>query len=123
MKYLTTIGTAIIESRLALAPMAGVTDLAFRAVCREHGAGLTYTEMVSAKALCFEDKKTKQLLLLGEREHPAAAQIFGSDRSVWKKGRGLRLRVPAQISLTSTWAAPCRKSSAAGRRGADAGSG
>jgi len=59
--------------------MAGVTDFAFRAVCRELGAGLTYTEMVSAKALVYQDKKTRGLLKLGDDEHPAGAQIFGSD--------------------------------------------
>ena len=73
------IGTVKVASRLALAPMAGVTDLAFRTICREQGAGLTCTEMVSAKALCFQDKKSVPLLKLGEGEHPAAAQIFGSD--------------------------------------------
>jgi nifR3 family TIM-barrel protein len=73
------IGTVEIESRLALAPMAGVCDLAFRTVCRRFGAGLTYTEMVSAKALVYQDGKTRSLLRLGEDEHPAAAQIFGSD--------------------------------------------
>lgn len=73
------IGTLQIDSKLALAPMAGVCDLAFRAVCRMFGAGLTYTEMVSAKALVYQDGKTRSLLRLGEDEHPAAAQIFGSD--------------------------------------------
>jgi len=73
------IGDIVIDSRLALAPMAGVTDLAFRTICREFGAGLTYTEMVSAKALVYQDRKTRSLLQLGENEHPAGAQIFGSD--------------------------------------------
>lgn len=73
------IGRLTISSKLALAPMAGVCDLAFRTVCRELGAGLTYTEMVSAKALVYQDSKTRSLLRLGENEHPAAAQIFGSD--------------------------------------------
>ena len=73
------IGGVKIDSRLALGPMAGVTDLAFRTICREQGAGLTVTEMVSAKALCYQDKKSIPLLQLGEGEHPAAAQIFGSD--------------------------------------------
>ena len=73
------IGGITIDSRLALGPMAGVTDLAFRTICREQGAGLTVTAMVSAKALCFQDKKSIPLLALGEGEHPAAAQIFGSD--------------------------------------------
>lgn len=73
------IGNVEINSKLALAPMAGVCDLAFRSVCRTLGAGLTYTEMVSAKALVYQDSKTRGLLRLGEGEHPAAAQIFGSD--------------------------------------------
>jgi len=73
------IGGIKTDSKLALAPMAGVTDLAFRTICRELGAGLTYTEMVSAKALVYQDRKTRGLLLLGESEHPVGAQIFGSD--------------------------------------------
>ena len=75
------IGNIEVNSKLALAPMAGVTDLAFRTICRELGAGLTYTEMVSAKALVYQDRKTRSLLQLGENEHPVGAQIFGSDVS------------------------------------------
>ena len=73
------IGNITISSKLALAPMAGVTDLAFRTICRELGAELTYTEMVSAKALVYQDRKTRSLLQIGESEHPVGAQIFGSD--------------------------------------------
>ena len=73
------IGAVTIPNRLILAPMAGVTDLAFRQICRAHGAGLTVTEMVSAKALDYGDRKTPRLLRLGEGEHPAAVQLFGSD--------------------------------------------
>jgi len=76
---MTKIGDIVINSKLALAPMAGVTDLAFRTICRELGAGLTYTEMVSAKALVYQDRKTRELLVTGEHEHPVGAQIFGSD--------------------------------------------
>ena len=76
---MTKIGNITIDSKLALAPMAGVTDLAFRTICRELGAGLTYTEMVSAKALVYQDRKTLTLLQLGENEHPSAVQIFGSE--------------------------------------------
>lgn len=76
---MTTIGNLKLPNRLILAPMAGVTDLAFREICRDHGAGLTVTEMVSAKALEFGDKKTPSLMALGPEEHPAAVQIFGSD--------------------------------------------
>lgn len=83
------IGRIHVDSRLVLAPMAGVTDLAFRQICRELGAGLTVTEMVSAKALCYQDKKTVPLLQLGEGEHPAAAQIFGSDPVCMQEGAAI----------------------------------
>ncbi len=73
------IGGVEVKSKLVLAPMAGVTDLAFREVCRSLGAGLTYTEMVSSKALVYQDKKTRLIMELGETEHPAAVQLFGSD--------------------------------------------
>lgn len=78
-----------VPGRLILAPMAGVTDRAFRQICREHGAALTVTEMVSAKALHFRDKKTPRLLALGPDEHPAAAQIFGSDPETMAEGARL----------------------------------
>ena len=73
------IGTVQISSRLALAPMAGTTDAAFRQICAEQGAGYTVTELISSKALCFGDKKTLTLLRQFPGEHPAAVQIFGSD--------------------------------------------
>ena len=88
-----SIGSVQIEAPLALAPMAGVTDLAFRTVCREQGAALTCTEMVSAKALCYQDKKSVPLLALGEGEHPAAAQIFGSDPVCMEEGAAIALEV------------------------------
>lgn len=80
------IGSVTLAGRLALAPMAGVTDLAFRQICREHGAALTVTEMVSTKALCYQDKKTPRLLALGEDEHPAAAQVFGHEPETMAEG-------------------------------------
>ena len=73
------IGTVEIHSKLALAPMAGVTDAAFRQICAELGAGYTITELISSKALCYHDKKTFSLLTQFPGEHPAAVQIFGSD--------------------------------------------
>ena len=85
------IGNVTINGKLALAPMAGVTDLAFRRICREHGAALTVTEMVSAKALCYKDKKTPRLLELGEGEHPAAAQVFGHEPDTMAEGARLAL--------------------------------
>lgn len=75
------IGNVTIHSKLALAPMAGVTDAAYRQICSELGAGLTYTELVSAKALCYQDRKSRQLLRPFPGETPFAAQIFGSDIS------------------------------------------
>ena len=86
---MVSIGGIPIETPLALGPMAGVTDLAFRTICREQGAGLTCTEMVSAKALCYQDKKSIPLLKLGEGEHPAAAQIFGSDPVCMQEGAAI----------------------------------
>ena len=83
------IGSVNIPSKLVLAPMAGVTDLAFRTICRELGAGYTLTEMVSAKALCYQDKKTLPLMQLGEDEHPAGVQIFGSDLSCMEEGAAI----------------------------------
>lgn len=73
------IGNVKVNTRLVLGPMAGVTDLAFREVCRKYGAGLTYTEMVSSKALMFQDKKSLKIMELAPGEHPAAVQLFGSD--------------------------------------------
>ena len=83
------IGSVSIPSPLVLAPMAGVTDLAFRTICRELGAGYTITEMVSAKALCYQDQKTLPLMRLGEDEHPAGVQIFGSDLACMEEGAAI----------------------------------
>ena len=76
------IGNIELRGNLTLAPMAGVTDFAFRRVCRGLGAALTTTEMVSAKALVYKDEKTKSLLYIPEDEHPCAAQIFGHEPDV-----------------------------------------
>ena len=76
------IGSIELRGNLTLAPMAGVTDFAFRRVCRNLGAALTTTEMVSAKALVYKDEKTRSLLYIPEVEHPCAAQIFGHEPEV-----------------------------------------
>lgn len=73
------IGPVELATPLALAPMAGVTDAAFRQICAQQGAGYTCTELISSKALCYHDKKTLSLLRQFPGEHPAAVQIFGSD--------------------------------------------
>ena len=85
------IGSVELNTRLALGPMAGVTDLAFRTVCRDRSGCYTVSEMVSAQALCYGDKKTPTLLKLGEGEHPAAVQIFGCDEPFMEKGAALAL--------------------------------
>ncbi|MDR3309919.1 MAG: tRNA dihydrouridine synthase DusB [Oscillospiraceae bacterium] len=85
------IGDVALPSRLILAPMAGVTDLAFRELCRGFGAGLTVTEMVSAKALVYGDGKTRALLESSGADRPFAAQIFGSDPDDTARGAALAL--------------------------------
>lgn len=76
------IGDFIPDNNVFLAPMAGVTDKAFRIICREFGCGLVYTEMVSSKGLYYKSKKTEFMLDIDEREAPAAIQIFGSDPEI-----------------------------------------
>ncbi|MDO4719714.1 MAG: tRNA dihydrouridine synthase DusB [Peptostreptococcaceae bacterium] len=67
------------RGRIALAPMAGVTDLPFRLICKKHGADLLYTEMINAKAVCFNDKNTHAMLRVHPQEHPVIVQIFGNE--------------------------------------------
>ncbi|MEF2954311.1 MAG: tRNA dihydrouridine synthase DusB [Blautia sp.] len=73
------IGNVTLENNLILAPMAGVTDLPFRLLCKEQGAGLICTEMISAKAIYFKNKNTENLMEIDERERPVSLQLFGSD--------------------------------------------
>lgn len=76
------IGDVTLENNLILAPMAGVTDLPFRLLCKEQGCGLMYTEMVSAKAILYQNRNTKVLLEVREEERPVALQLFGSDPEI-----------------------------------------
>lgn len=73
------IGNVTLENNLILAPMAGVTDLPFRLLCKEQGAGLICTEMVSAKAIYFKNKNTESLMEIDEKERPVSLQLFGSE--------------------------------------------
>lgn len=73
------IGNVTMENPLVLGPMAGVTDLPFRLLCKEMGCGLLYTEMVSAKALYYKNKNTLPLLETDPKEQPLAVQLFGSE--------------------------------------------
>lgn len=73
------IGDVKVHSPIALGPMAGVTDLPFRMLCKEMGCGLLYTEMVSAKAIYYKNKNTEELIATRKGESPIAVQLFGSD--------------------------------------------
>ena len=76
------IGNVKLENDLILGPMAGVTDLPFRLLCKEQGAGLLCMEMVSAKGIMYNNKNTKFLLMIDERERPVSLQLFGSDPDI-----------------------------------------
>lgn len=76
------IGTMSLESPFLLAPLAGITDAPFRRICKEQGAALVYSEMVSGKGLYYNDKKTEKLLQIYDDEKPVAYQIFGSEPEI-----------------------------------------
>lgn len=76
------IGDVTLDNPIILAPMAGVTDLPFRLLCREQGAGLVCMEMVSAKAIYYQNKNTEELLTIHPKEMPASLQLFGSDPAI-----------------------------------------
>lgn len=103
------IGNVEIKGRLTLAPMAGVTDFAFRGVCREQGAALTTTEMVSAKALVYRDEKTKSLLYIPEEEHPCAVQIFGHEPEILAEAAGMALEYSGADILDINMGCPVGK--------------
>ena len=103
------IGSVTIESKLALAPMAGVTDAAFRQICSEKGAGYTVTELVSAKALCYHDTKTAQLLRPFPGEKPFAAQIFGSDVNCMAEAAQMAIEISGADILDINMGCPMPK--------------
>ena len=76
------IGAVVLENNVILGPMAGVTDLPFRVLCREQGAGLVCMEMVSAKAVLYGNRNTKELLAVSPMERPVSLQLFGSDPEI-----------------------------------------
>ncbi len=79
------IGNVKLKGILCLGPMAGVTDLPFRILCKEQGADLVYTEMVSAKGVQYNNKNTESLLQIAEEERPAALQLFGEDPGILRE--------------------------------------
>ncbi len=91
------IGNVEITGKAALAPMAGVADRAFRQICVEYGAAYVVGEMVSCKGLCFQDKKSRELLKLDESEHPAGVQLFGDDPALMARGAQLAMEYHPDI--------------------------
>ncbi len=91
------IGNVTVPNGLVLAPMAGVTDLPFRLLCKEQGAGLLCTEMISAKAILYRNKNTKALMQIKPAERPVSLQLFGSDPEIMGKIAGEIAEIPFDI--------------------------
>lgn len=84
------IGNIELDNNILLAPMAGVTDLSYRKICKKYGIpGLVFTEMISSKGLFYNDKKTEQFLEISEEKKPIAIQVFGSDPQIMGKAAGM----------------------------------
>lgn len=103
------IGNVDINGKLFLAPMAGVSDLAFRHICREFGAAMVYTEMVSAKALTYGDKKTAVLLKSLSSDRPLAAQIFGHEPDVMADAAPMAVEISGADILDINMGCPVGK--------------
>lgn len=103
------IGNVEINGLLTLAPMAGVTDFAFRAICTGLGAALTTTEMVSAKALCYGDNKTKSLLYNLPACRPFAAQIFGHEPEIMAQAAPMAIEYSGADMLDINMGCPVGK--------------
>ena len=76
------IGNVKVNNNIFLAPMAGISDMPFRILCKEKGAGLVYTEMISSKGMFYNDAKTKKIMAIAQKERPVAVQIFGSNPEI-----------------------------------------
>ena len=103
------IGNVKLSGRFFLAPMAGVTDYAFRKICRELGAGFTVTEMISAKALVYGDEKTASLLFIPPEEHPSAVQIFGHEPDIMAEAAVKALKLSGADVLDINMGCPVGK--------------
>ena len=103
------IGQVELASGAALAPMAGVTDAAFRHICAGLGAALTCTEMVSSRGLVYNDPKTKELLLCPPGDGPTAAQIFGSDPAIMAEAAAMALEISGADILDINMGCPVGK--------------
>ena len=103
------IGSVRVDGRFIMAPMAGVTDRAFRQVCRNCGAALTVSEMISTRALLFQDKKTRQLLQLAPNEKPGWIQIFGHEPESMAEGAVKALELSGAVLLDINMGCPAPK--------------
>lgn len=94
----------ILPNRLVLAPMAGITNEAFRILCKEMGCGLVVAEMVSDKAIGFQNERTLKMTKVNPVEHPISMQIFGGDVDSLVQAAKYSTNIVMLISLTSIWA-------------------
>ncbi len=99
------IGNVEIKNKVVVAPMAGITNTSYRKILKEMGAGLIYAEMVSDKALCYQSKKTLDLLKMSEEERPISQQIFGSDEESFVEAAKLveKIQHPDIIDINTIW--------------------
>ena len=91
------IGGVVLKKTAVLAPMAGVADRAYRLMCREFGAAYSVSEMVSAKGICYSDRKTAELCTVTDEERPMAVQLFGSEPDFMAEAVGIVLRYEPDI--------------------------
>lgn len=91
------VGNLELKNKVFLSPMAGVTDLPFRLICKEQECGLLYTEMINGKALCYDDENTKKMLKIEKEEHPVAVQIFGSEPDFMGRAAEIMNEYPNEI--------------------------
>ncbi len=103
------IGTVELPGVVALAPMAGVTDFAFRRLCRSCGAALTTTEMVSARALAYNDGRSRELLYMPDDEAPAAVQIFGHEPDIMAEAAQIAIEISRAAILDINMGCPVGK--------------
>ena len=106
---MVSIGNVKLAGRVILAPMAGVTDFAFRRLCREQGAALTVSEMVSARALVYRDEKTRAICYRGEGEQPFAVQIFGHELAIMAEAAPMALELSGADILDINMGCPVGK--------------
>ena len=97
------------KNRFWLAPMAGITDSAFRSACAGFGAGLCYTEMISAKALVYKNQRTRQLLAIGDDQRPCFVQIFGSEPDFCAEGARIAIDIARPDGIDINMGCPVGK--------------